>query len=85
MTAFEAKNLIAIRKALDRHNADCPMDAEAILLHPYDHRLMRYDELWGIPVVADTAVPVRRCRIKCHGSAATIDEELSEYLHGPED
>jgi hypothetical protein len=85
VTAFEAKNLIAIRVALDRHNAVCPMEAEAILLHPYDHGVMGYDRLWGIPVVADADVPVKRCRIKCDGSAETIDQELSECLRGPED
>lgn len=83
MTAFEIFNLIAIRRALDRHNSRCPMEAEAILLHPYDHGLMGYDELWGIQVVADEDVPVKRCRIKCHGSAETIDEELAEYFRDP--
>ncbi|MGI8727754.1 MAG: hypothetical protein ACR2K6_08785 [Solirubrobacterales bacterium] len=80
MTKFEVTNLIAMRKALDRHNSRCPMEAEAILLHPYDHGVMGYDALWGIPVVADDSVPVKRCRIRCDGSAATIDEELSDYL-----
>lgn len=85
MTVFEARNLVAIRVALDRHNTMCPMEAEAILLHPYDHGLMGYDRLWGIPVVADGSVPVKRCRIKCHGSAETIDEELSEYLRSSDE
>jgi hypothetical protein len=60
------------------------MQAEVILLHPYDHGLMGHDQLWGIPVVADTAVPVKRCRIECSGSAETIDEELFDYFRDPE-
>lgn len=80
MTDFEVKNLIAIRRGIDRHNSDCPVEAEAIMLHPYDYALMGYERLWGIPVIEDDRVPVKTCRIQCSGSAHAIEEELSEYL-----
>lgn len=79
-TEFEVLNLIALRIALDRHNAECPIKARAILLHPTDHGLMRWDKLWGLPVIADERIQVKRIRIDCDGSAATADEELAELI-----
>ena len=78
MTQFEAKNLAAIRQALDRHNRTCPVPANAILLNPVDHGLLQCDELWGLPVLADDRVTVKRVRIACDGSAWTADHELEQ-------
>lgn len=80
MGEFEIANLAAIRAALDHHNGECPVPARAILLHPYDHGLMGWDELWGLPVLPDDRVPVKRVRIDCGGSAWTLDEELETFL-----
>lgn len=77
---FEIKNLIAIRRGIDRHNSRCPISAEAILMNPTDHGLMRHPRLWGVPVLADPSVPTRRVRIKCDGSAEEIEDELDLYL-----
>lgn len=79
-TKFEIRNLIALRIALDRHNAACPIKARAILLYPIDHALLRWDTLWGLPVIADERIRVKRIRIDCDGSAATADEELAELI-----
>ena len=80
MSQFRRRNLAAIRHALDRHNSDCPVPARAILLNPTDHGLMRFDLLWGVPVLADGRVPVKRVRIACDGSASEIEDELAELL-----
>ena len=84
MSEFEVKNLIRIRLAVDRHNTACPAPPKAILLNPVDHGLMGFDELWGIPVLADDRVRVKLCRIECDGSAQDIEEELAAYLNEPE-
>jgi hypothetical protein len=75
---FEVVNLIAMRKALDRHNATCPLSARAILLHPYDHGLLGWDNLWGLPVVADANIRVRHFRIDCEGYAEGAEEAFSD-------
>lgn len=80
---FEIVNLIAIRIGVDRHNLRCPIPAEAIVMNPIDCQLLDHPRLWGIPVVADSSVPVKRVRIKCKGSAETIEEELEAYLSDP--
>jgi len=76
---FEIKNLIAIRVGIDRHNAECPVPPEAILMNPIDCKLMNHPRLWGIPVTPDPSVPTKRCRIQCEGSAEEIEGELALY------
>jgi hypothetical protein len=80
VTQFESKNLGAIRAALDHHNAECPVPANAILLNPVDHELIGWDELWGLPVLADERVPTKRVRIQCDGSAFGIEDEIAEAV-----
>ena len=80
MSKFESKNLGAIRAALDQHNDSCPVAANAILLNPVDHELIGWDELWGLPVLADDRVPTRRVRIQCDGSAFGIEEKMADAV-----
>ena len=80
MSSFESKNLGAIRAALDQHNADCPVAANAILLNPVDHELIGWDELWGLPVIADERVPTKRVRIQCDGSAFGLEDEFADAV-----
>jgi hypothetical protein len=80
VSGFESKNLAAIRAALDQHNATCPVAANAILLNPVDHALIGWDELWGLPVLADERVPTKRVRIQCDGSAFGIEDEVTDAV-----
>ena len=80
MSRFESKNLAAIRAALDQHNGSCPVPANAILLNPVDRDLIGWDELWGLPVLADERVPTKRVRIQCDGSAFGLEDELEEAV-----
>jgi hypothetical protein len=75
-TRFEVVNLLAMRLALDDHNTQCPEAATAILLHPYDHGLLRCDRLWGLPVIADERVKVKRIWIECDGATWTSEHQL---------
>lgn len=76
---FEIANLVAIRIGIDRHNSRCPIPADAILMNPIDHGLMDHPRLWGVPVLSDPSVPVKRFRIRCEGSAEGIEDELDAY------
>jgi len=82
---FQVQNLAAIRAALDRHNQDCSIPATAILLNPTDHGLLGWGELWGLPILPDDRVPVKRVRIQCDGSAWGIEDELDAYLTTEQD
>jgi hypothetical protein len=79
-TNFELANLAAIRRALDHHNQTCVVPATAILLNPTDHGLLGWNELWGLSVLPDDRVPVKRVRIECGGSAWGIEDQLDAYL-----
>lgn len=81
VSMFEAKNLHAIRAALDHHNKTCPVPAKAILLNPVDHELFGWDELWSLRVLPDERVTVKRVRIDCGGSAWLIESELDVYIN----
>ena len=80
MASLEAEMLAFIRRGLDHHNSSCPMPARAILLNPGNHELFGWDELWGVPVIADERVAPKRFRIDCDGSAFGIEEEISEAI-----
>lgn len=78
MSRFEVANLVRIRAALDAHNSTCVLPARAILLNPIDHGLLGWPDLWGLPVLADADVPVKRVRIDCEASTLNIERELEE-------
>jgi hypothetical protein len=80
--SLEAEMLAFIRAGLDHHNQTCPMTPKAILLNPGNHELFGWDELWGIPVLADERVAPKRFRIDCDGSAFGIEEEVAEAIAG---
>lgn len=65
ITRFAVKNLVRLRAALDHHNATCGTPARAFLLNPVDYGLMRWTVLWGVPVLPDVSVAVKRFRIDC--------------------
>jgi hypothetical protein len=78
--SLEAEMLAHIRAGLDHHNKTCPMPAKAILLNPGNHELFGWDELWGVPVLADDRVAPKRFRVDCDGSAFGIEDELAETV-----
>jgi hypothetical protein len=80
MASLEAEMLEFIRRGLDHHAQSCPLAPKAILLNPGNHELFGWDELWGIPVLADDRVAPKRFRIDCDGSAFGIEAEISEVI-----
>jgi hypothetical protein len=61
----EAKNLEAISRAIDQHNASCPWPAAEVRLNPFEAERLGWEEIRGLPVVADPALGTGRFRIVC--------------------
>ena len=61
----EAKNLEAIAKAIDQHNATCPWPASEVRLNPFEVERLGWEEIRGLPVVPDPALGTGRFRIVC--------------------
>jgi hypothetical protein len=61
----EVKNLEAISKAIDQHNANCPFPAAEVRMNPFEAERLGWDEIRGLPIVADPAIGTGRFRIVC--------------------
>lgn len=79
-TDFLTKNVNRLRCALDHHNTKCSGQPKAFVLHPYDRRLLPFDELWGVPLVEDPARKTKGFGISCplHEASANEHAPLSE-------
>lgn len=71
---------MALRLALDHHNATCVTPARAFLLSPVDRALLPWEHLWGVPIVADARVTTKTFRLDCPGSAWGIEDALELFL-----
>jgi hypothetical protein len=72
----EGKNLEAISAAIDRHNAECPFPASEVRMSPFEVERLGWEEIRGLPVVADPAIGTGRFRIVCSrdGDGAELEE-----------
>jgi hypothetical protein len=72
----EAKNLEAISKAIDQHNASCPFPAAEVRMNPFEVERLGWDEIRGLPVVPDPEIGTGRFRIVCsrEGSGEGLEE-----------
>ena len=65
MSGSEPKNLEAISKAIDQHNANCPFPAAEVRMNPFEVERLGWDEIRGLPVVPDAEIGTGRFRIVC--------------------
>ena len=65
MSSPEAKNLEAISRAIDQHNANCPFPAAEVRMNPFEVERLGWDEIRGLPVVPDPEIGTGRFRIVC--------------------
>jgi hypothetical protein len=72
----EAKNLEAISRAIDQHNASCPWPASEVRMSPFEVERLGWEEIRGLPIVADSNLGTGRFRIVCsrEGEGAGIEE-----------
>jgi hypothetical protein len=73
----EAKNLEAISKAIDQHNANCPYPAAEVRMNPFEIERLGWEEIRGLPIVADPNIGTGRFRIVC---SRDLDEEGIEEV-----
>jgi hypothetical protein len=65
MASAEAKNLEAISKAIDQHNANCPFPAAEVRMNPFEIERLGWDQIRGLPLLPDPALGTGRFRIVC--------------------
>jgi hypothetical protein len=72
----EAKNLEAISKAIDHHNATCPYPAVAVAMNPFEVERLGWDTIRGLPVQGDPAIGTGAFRIVCGGAGEEETETV---------
>jgi hypothetical protein len=65
VASAEAKNLEAIAKAIDQHNANCAFPAAEVRMNPFEVERLGWDQIRGLPVVPDPEIGTGRFRIVC--------------------
>ena len=65
MSSSEAKNLEAISKAIDHHNATCEYPAVAVRMNPFEVERLGWDTIRGLPIEADPSLGTGAFTIVC--------------------
>ena len=74
MSSAEAKNLQAISKAIDHHNATCEWPAVAVELSPFEVERLGWDEIRGLPIRPNPDLGTGRFRVVCAREEGELDE-----------
>ena len=74
----EAKNLEAISKAIDHHNATCEYPAVAVAMNPFEVERLGWDSIRGLPIRSDPSLGTGRFDIVCGGDE--VDEGVEETV-----
>ena len=72
----EAKNLEAISKAIDKHNAECEYPASEVQMNPFELERLGWDEIRGLPLTGNPEIATGRFRVVCSGM--DDDDEVEE-------
>jgi hypothetical protein len=83
MTSPESKNLEAISKAIDQHNSSCPFPASEVRMSPFEVERLGWEEIRGLPIVADPALGTGRFRIVCSREGDGTELEEIELIGEP--
>ena len=55
-------------------------------MNPHDFERLGISMIWGVPVIPDSSVEVKRVRLECEGSAHGSEQILGEWESGlPQD
>jgi len=80
MSSSEAKNLEAISKAIDQHNANCEWPAVAIAMNPFEVERLGWDSIRGLPIRADASLGTGSFRVVCAREEGEPEEEAVEAV-----
>jgi hypothetical protein len=83
MSGSEAKNLEAISRAIDQHNANCPFPASEVRMNPFEVERLGWEEIRGLPVIADPEIGTGRFRIVCSRDSEGAGVEEVEAVGTP--
>ena len=75
MASSEAKNLEAISKAIDQHNASCEFPAVAIAMNPFEVERLGWDTIRGLPIRPDPNLGTGSFRVICARDDVEVEEE----------
>ena len=76
MSSPEAKNLEAISKAIDQHNASCPFPAVAVEMNSFELERLGWDTIRGLPLRSNPSMGTGAFRIVCareEGEPETVE------------
>jgi hypothetical protein len=79
----EAKNLEAISKAIDQHNTSCPWPASEVRMSPFEVERLGWEEIRGLPIVADPNLGTGRFKIVCSRDGEGEGIEETEAIGTP--
>ena len=71
----EAKNLEAISRAIDQHNATCEYPAVAVAMNPFEVERLGWDSIRGLPIRPDSSIGTGAFRIQCAKDEGLDQEE----------
>lgn len=75
MNEAEVKNIEAISKAIEQHNRNCKRGPAAeVRMNPFEFERLGWDEIKGVPIVADPDIGTGRFRVICSGERSGKDE-----------
>jgi hypothetical protein len=87
VSSAEVKNLEAISQAIDQHNRNCPFPAAEVRMNPFEVERLGWEEIRGLPIVADPEIGTGRFRIVCSreldGGELEETEAIGEPLEVP--
>src|SRR5215210_8589069 len=80
VSGAEAKNLEAISRAIDQHNANCPFPAAEVRMNPFEIDRLGWEEIRGLPIVPDPSLGTGRFRIVCSRDSGGPEVEEVEAV-----
>lgn len=83
VTNSEAKNLEVISRAIDQHNSNCPFPASEVRMNPFEVERLGWEEIRGLPIVADPNQGTGSFRIICSRDQEGEGIEEAEALGIP--
>ena len=80
MSSAESKNLEAIYKAIDHHNAECEWPAVAVEMNPFEVERLGWDTIRGLPIHSNPEMGTGAFRVVCAREQGELEEEVVEAV-----